>query len=161
MSNTGERIGAFAELTNEYLFQGFLPLVLLIIVVVLLYVIWKRKYSFTDEALLLGIMAVTAAGYLLAVSKTALLLGDSSVRYILPIFGVLLLTVAATFVKLQEWLENGRFLTGLLVGILCFILVGGGAGMLNGKILFLFPEGAQRTAYAEVHALVPAVYYNN
>lgn len=164
LSNTWERLKTFADLTNDFLFRGTLPFFVMAIVVALSYLRWKQSREkektkmLSDDLLLIGIMLFTVAGYLIAVSKTALLLGDSSVRYILPVFGLLLLTVVQICLKIQERIGKKGYLSGVVLCMLGVILLGNGYSIVKSDILFLFPEGEQKVAYAKEHADVPTVY---
>ena len=106
----------------------------------------------------MGIMLFTVVGYLLAVSKTALLLGDSSVRYILPIFSLLLLAIIWLCLIIEERFQGRKIISGFVLAMLGIILLGNGYCIVKSDILFLFPEGSQKVAYAKEHADVPAVY---
>lgn len=164
LSNTWERLQTFVGLTNEFLFQGTLPFMILLLVVALCVLSWKRSKErkevkrIEDDSILLGVMIFTVLGYLLAVSKTALLLGDSSVRYVLPIFGLLLLALVWIIQKIQEEIRGKGYLSMVLVCMLGVILAGNGYSIVKADMLFLFPEGSQKVAYAKEHADIPTVY---
>lgn len=164
LSNTWERFCVFIGLTDEFLFQGMLPFILILLIISIGGLICKRRRvekNITDDIILLGVMAFTVLGYLLVVSKTALLLGDSSVRYVLPIFGILLLVIVWMIVKILEKIGNRRYVAMTLICMLTIILFGNGYRILKADILFLFPEGSQKVTYAREHAEVPTVYIYN
>ena len=79
----------------------------------------------------------------------------------LPIFGLLLLAVVKTGLKIQEKIGNKSYLCAIIVCFLCLILIGNVNSLINDKILFLYPEDKQKVAYAKEHADVPVVYIYN
>lgn len=86
ISNTFERLRFFFDLMNGYVF-GYLLLVILLTVAVL--AVGTHRQSGGKSAF--WMLLFTAAGYFLAVSKTALLLGNTSNRYQLPVYGIVVL----------------------------------------------------------------------
>ncbi|MBD5517879.1 MAG: hypothetical protein HDR07_05100 [Lachnospiraceae bacterium] len=96
ISNTFERVWFFLDLMNSYVF-GYLFFVILIVVVSLAVRVRRRggvtaKEGVKQDGLRFGItfwmLLFAAAGYFLTVSKTALLLGETSNRYQLPVYGI-------------------------------------------------------------------------
>ena len=124
-ANTGDRLRFFGGLVNEYLFDGFLGLwILLIVFLACLLAVGKyrdgkrgdradagmnREMARADagkngemaradaggEKTAYGLLLFAVCGYFFTVSKTALLLYETSNRYQLPIYGILLLLVMA------------------------------------------------------------------
>lgn len=91
LSNTLKRIWYFLDLMNGYVF-GYFFFVILLVVVTLAVRVHRRKSAKAEESrfdMAFWLLLVAAAGYFLAVSKTALLLGDTSNRYQLPIYGII------------------------------------------------------------------------
>ena len=96
-ANTGDRLSFFAGLVNEYLFDGYLWLWLLAIAVMTGIIMinggkikgradgLERHVEIAPYFLLL----FASLGYFFTVSKTALLLYETSNRYQLPIYGIL------------------------------------------------------------------------
>lgn len=105
----------------------------------------------------------TAAGYFLAVSKTALLLGETSNRYQLPVYGIAMLLVLMAVrtlwqkVAIVSAIRNGKFMTRAAV---VFCLVMPVLGHWRENVVFLYPEDREQTAYARARAAehTPAVY---
>lgn len=96
LSNTFARIWFFLDLLNGYVF-GYLFFVILLAVVMLAVRVHRRRKRAAEWALkpertrfgtAFWLLLFAAAGYFLAVSKTALLLGDTSNRYQLAIYGI-------------------------------------------------------------------------
>lgn len=97
LSNTFERIWFFLDLLNGYVF-GYLFFVILLVVLTLAVRVHRRRKRASEGELkpersrfgmAFWLLLFAAAGYFLAVSKTALLLGDTSNRYQLPIYGII------------------------------------------------------------------------
>lgn len=125
----------------------------------------------------------TAAGYFLAVSKTALLLGETSNRYQLPVYGIIVLLVFMAVKSLWRKaaavpaIENGgkkahscidgkakaggRVASSLIpwaAAIFCLVMPV--TGHVQESVVFLYPEDREQTAYARacVSEHTPAVY---
>lgn len=104
LSNTFERVWFFLDLMNGYVF-GYLFFVIVLVIVLLAAALRRRRYGGAEgkagrEEAEPGIefvmLLVAVTGYFLAVSKTALLLGETSNRYQLPIYGIVVLLVLMT-----------------------------------------------------------------
>lgn len=118
-SNTYERIWFFLDLMNGYVF-GYMFFVILIVVISLAVRVRRRggvtaKEGSKQDGLRFGItfwmLLFAAGGYFLTVSKTALLLGETSNRYQLPIYGIvvfLLLFACRTLWRQAVALANVR-----------------------------------------------------
>lgn len=96
LSNTLERVWFFLDLMNGYVF-GYLFFVILLMVISLAVRVRRRSNSAVEErvkqsglqfGIAFWILLFAVAGYFLTVSKTALLLGETSNRYQLPIYGM-------------------------------------------------------------------------
>ena len=89
-SNTLTRISFFWELLDEYVFGKTLLLLLVLLIIAAVFagftVRKRKKYNAAY-----GLLFFAVTGYFLAVSKTALLLGNTSVRYQTPIYGIVVL----------------------------------------------------------------------
>ncbi len=104
LSNTFERLGFFLDLMNGYVF-GYFFWIILIVMAVPAVRVWRQKRGGAVVAIrqeedagqeprfgiAFRMLLFTAAGYFIAVSKTALLLGNTSNRYQLPIYGIVVL----------------------------------------------------------------------
>lgn len=155
------RIRFFGDLMNRYLFGGtfWVILALFVLCLVCFIVKWSAKRRACGGDVIWGIILfLTSAGYLLTVSKSALMLGDSSLRYIQPIFGVVLLLFFLFLRLLAEDCFGRR--VGFYVEVVSLVLLTalGVTGLVRGKVLFLFPEDRQKIAYAQAHENIPAVY---
>lgn len=186
LSNTLERLCFFADLANRYVFGGLLGIMLLFIAAAAAYLLavgkkrgalCRRTGTGAEDGGLgapYGMLLTASAGYFLAVSKTALLLGETSVRYQLPIYGIIVLLV---FSAVRELWRRGVDLAGKSAGlagrknagrykngaklsavVICVVLTA--AGYRCSDVVFLYPEDAAQTAFAKERAEngVPAVY---
>ena len=100
------------------------------------------------------LFAVT--GYFLIVTKTALLLGNTSNRYQMPVYGLILLIM---ILAAKEVVLHGRKYkkeAAFLLILAAFILEAKGL-FVNRNVLFLYPEDAQRIAYAKENSDIPVI----
>lgn len=198
LSNTAERFRFFCDLLDEYVFGKMLVWLLLAITVltVTVYAMTGRhritdadeaadraRESCTDAAFWMLIFAVL--GYFLTVSKTALLLGNTSNRYQLPVYGMIVLLIfdavyclwkkcvhgkkvpdAGGFMKSQGQAEvssgkAARKRSGYLtVAAVIVCLLVDMRGLAGGKVVFLYPEDEEHIEFAKERAKTdtPVVY---
>ncbi len=182
-ANTDERLGFFLGLADEYLFDGYFGLWFAVFAVMGVMVYWKwrqaektggtRAQTGAEKtvASVYFLLLFAVCGYFFTVSKTALLLYETSNRYQLPVYGIImLLTVAALsglweeLVRLLDW-ENGKAPGRLAAAggiLLCFLLlVGDVHEIASGKMIFLYEEEQEDVAYAKENAQVPVVVLYN
>lgn len=170
MSNTLERIWFFLDLMNGYVF-GYLFFLILIVVISLAVRVRRRggvnaKGGPEQDGLRFGIpywmLLFAAAGYFLTVSKTALLLGETSNRYQLPIYGIvvfLLLFACRTLwrqavtltIKQKKYMEKLALLFCIAVIVMAYLRV---------DVVFLYPRAREEVALARKQAAenIPVVY---
>ncbi|MDE6847076.1 MAG: glycosyltransferase family 39 protein [Lachnospiraceae bacterium] len=192
ISNTLERFCFFGELMNRYafghLFFAGLLVILLFAVTIRrkseriakkgtrqsLQAHWERNDTCTRAGF--KMLTFAAAGYFLTVSKTALLLGATSNRYQLPIYGIAVLllfvgirTLWRRAVRLSAvpecqksdifaWIVKHRKYAGYAVMALCLMTVS--ASLHFDGVIFLYPEDQEQTAFAKKCAEedIPVVY---
>ena len=111
-------------------------------------------------------MAAAAAGYFFTVSKTALLLGETSNRYQLPIYGLFLfLLLYFTWSYLAQILEAfgvQRRSLGILAGLfLVVLLVIDGLALRDGRVFFLYEEQTAEKEFVRANTDVPVVVFYN
>ena len=183
-SNTVERIGFFCDLMNRYLFGHSLSIFLFLILVLLaLDYLWNRsvvagqtdgvvyeRYG-AESHIGFWMLAFAAVGYFVTVSKTALLLGDTSNRYQIPIYGTIVLLVfgaigilwrrmTAAYIgysKYAKYVKYTKYAEAAAVFIcLAAILL----GHWKDGVVFLYPEDREQIAFAKECAVrgTPAVY---
>lgn len=177
VSNTLSRLSFFWKLMDEYVFGNLLLPLLVLLLAAAVFMVWKRKLRvcWTGKAAWI-LLFFAVAGYFLAVSKTALLLGNTSVRYQTPVYGM-----AALLLFGAVWGATGQFcmrrsgvagkdraeksigyerqkavLPAVLI-MLCMLpnLI----ALFSGRVVFLYPEAAERLSFAREKAArnTPAV----
>lgn len=171
ISNTIERIRFFWDLLDRYvfgqLFWGVLAVILLLAAAGL--VTKKQDINRQDIKEQAGyfILLFAGTGYFLTVSKTALLLGETSNRYQLPVYGIAVLLVfgavralwrrALQAHKVADRAWAGR---AAVLAVLLFLAAGLSRAWREG-VLFLYPEDRGQTACARECAAddTPVIYF--
>lgn len=197
-SNTFERIGFFWNLMNGYVF-GYFFIIILLVVAVFAVRVRRQEGPVTGQrgkgdaigragdagqdfgeneprfGLAFWMLLFTAVGYFIVVSKTALLLGNTSVRYQLPIYGIavlLLLYACKTLWRQAVSLYGAGRVTGGFVSFLikhrkitekaaiAFCLAMIASGYLFAEVVFLYPTAKEERALAREQAAegIPVVY---
>lgn len=171
LSNTFERFSFFWDLMNRYVFGGLLGLMLLFLVAAAVVCLRRRGgigknggVSGMEESTgpVFYMLLFAAVGYFLTVSKTALLLGDTSNRYQLPIYGiaVLLLVLGASHLwrQSERAVRYGKGLSGLMA-VFCLSVVA--LSYVRADVVFLYPEDREQSARAAERAAaqMAAVYF--
>lgn len=184
LSNTLDRIRFFLDLLNRYVFGHLFFLLLLVIVLLAVTVRWQSRRSAVTaaqeergrtvaEKMQYYMLLFTAAGYFLVVSKTALLLGETSNRYQLPVYGIVVfLTFLAVKIlwgraicvpamrggKIFAFADKYRKVTEAVAMLFCFAVIV--MGYLREDVVFLYPEDREQTVYAGRRAAenTPVVY---
>ncbi|MCM1047276.1 MAG: hypothetical protein NC433_02490 [Clostridiales bacterium] len=179
-ANTGVRLGFFIDLMNEYLFDGYMLLWLAVIALmgIAVFVMSRggkeRVKAKTDSAerTAFFMLLFAAGGYFFTVSKTALLLYETSNRYQLSIYGiVLLLLITALYMLWSVLIDNyqgqnplhKKQLSRLGGVILLFMLFMGDIDeLVGGKTIFLYSEDKEVMAYAKENVHTPVmILYND
>ncbi len=163
-SNTLTRISFFWELLDEYVFGKTLLLLLVLLIIAAVFagftVRKRKKYNAAY-----GLLFFAVTGYFLAVSKTALLLGNTSVRYQTPIYGIVVLLLFGAIwdgwnccCELRGDKKNCIGEKIVLAAAILYMLAGL-AGLFSGRVVFLYPEAAERVSFAREKAAagVPVV----
>lgn len=172
-ANTGSRLKFFAGLMNEYLFDGFLP-ILLGLIFLLAFILYRRKRLNAGSGRVLPdgdsapyfLLLFAVCGYFFTVSKTALLLYETSNRYQMPVYGILLMLVITALYTLCSRFYHALFINnkarnaGVVLLFAVFLLVDAHE-LMSGKVLFLYEEDAERIEYAKENSNTPAVVLYN
>lgn len=178
-SNTLDRLRFFGGLFDDYVMGDTLIvwlLVLALMAVTMGYLKKRGKLAGGEINSAAALMLFTAAGYFFTVSKTALLLAETSNRYQLPVYGVLcfllIYGVWGCAERLSEAMtgkregESGRkeerFLFKILPGVLCLILILiDVTALCRGRVFFLYEEEREMMALVREHKDVPVVIFYN
>ena len=146
LGNTWERICFFAEKVNRIGFGRALWILLLSLIS--FWVIYKingarKQHNTGNYGFCLPLLCVAGA-YFLVVSKTALILGDSSIRYQMPVLGIAYLCIFAWLGSLLRKAKEGTALKRHGSTILCILaallIILNIYTDLTGNISFLYPE---------------------
>ncbi|TCL59450.1 hypothetical protein EDD76_104187 [Kineothrix alysoides] len=172
-ANTADRFRFFGSLMDEYVFDGhFLLLLALIFVMTIVLFIRKKKNSEVKTFVIEGdyktyfLLLFAVFGYFFTVSKTALLLYETSNRYELPVYGIcMLLTIAAVY-TLSGRIFRALFINERLrragIAFLFFLFLAQDVHeLVTGKVLFLYEEDRDRVEYAKENAHAPVVILYN
>nr|MCR5674774.1 hypothetical protein [Lachnospiraceae bacterium] len=172
------RLSFFGGLVNDFVFGGALP-VLLFLYLVLVIGGGRVQRRWRPAALLLGLPTFL---YFLVVSATALLLGNTSNRYLMPVDPLIYLLVLSAGYRLLRRLirywrpERGRderhlqrkvfrwrmlraALIALFVAVFLFIDLNG--LFITEQVLFLYPENAAAMETARANRDIPVIILYN
>lgn len=188
LSNTFTRIRFFLDLVDGYVF-GYLFFVIFLAAVVLAVYVYRRggwtvrRQEMPDDVRFCDVfwlLLFAVVGYFLTVSKTALLLGNTSNRYQLPVYGIIVFLVfrlcgilwkravslsdakeTAGKMNFPDFLIRHRKYTEKAALLFCFAFIG--VGHLFAGVVFLYPQAEEERAFVgELAAAdVPAVYVYN
>ncbi len=187
VSNTWDRLRFFYGLFDDYMMNGTLTWWLLGICLlgVTAGYVRKRKGGAGGVNGAVVLMAFACGGYFFTVSKTALLLGETSNRYQLPVYGLFLfLVLYGAWCLLAETLlwavkkknqgpegkggsgpgarqryGRGELLLAAALGLA--LLLADGLAVRAGRVFFLYEEEKDRMAFVQEHREdTVAVFYN-
>ncbi len=170
-TNTADRIGFFCDLMNRYVFGRLLPLFAVLIALSAIPALRRRLTAKKDPAQTgktaggrgrakypagFWMLLFAGTGYFLTVSKTALLLGDTSNRYQLPIYGIAVIAVlaaldgawqrAAVFCAARGM--NARYARIGRAAVMALGIVAVLSAYRRDGVLFLYPEDRGQTEFA-------------
>lgn len=156
ISNTLTRFKFFWDVMNDYVF-GNLALLFIIILAVLAIIAIIRK-SVIKPSIQYSLLLFSIIGYFLAVSKTALMLGGTSIRYETPIYGLLVTLIIIGIYTLLDRYQNIFTFIALIACLGISI-----SGLISGKVLFLYPEAAEKLEFSQEQASdnTPIIYLYN
>lgn len=173
VQNTGERIRFFGGLMNEYLFDGMMWLWLILLAVLLgvFIIAGKKGKGLSEEGIACLLLACAVTGYFFTVSKTALLLYETSNRYQLPIYGLVLMLLIVGVYSLWKnavhifccgnEVRANKLINIGMAAVLMVLLAGDIHGICAGKVIFLYQEDAALMDYAKTHANTPVIILYN
>lgn len=165
LGNTWERICFFAEKVNRIGFGR--ALFLIIPLVVLCVILSKRGRDIYDpsccdptvlaarDIYVLPPLFAAFTLYFVVVAKTALILGDSSIRYQMPVLGIMYLCIFALLGSLVERAKDGSAIKRHGSTILCILaavmIILNVQTDLTYNISFLYPEEANKLKMLEAY----------
>lgn len=172
--NTLERLQFFTELFDKYEVAGCLTVILLVICL-----LWVTRSCLGGREKLVDhpagrrvsgrlpveiwLLVSACAGYFFIVAKTALLLGETSNRYMLPIYGLLLFLLLYFLTEpLSGFLPEGKKTGWILFCVLCAgVLLMNGISLKAGRVFFLYEEERAAMAFVRENKDVPVVVFYN
>ncbi len=154
-SNFGDRLLFFLGLAGKYLFSGLWGIILVPVVlslIALFFFIRIRGEKDTVHIAQVRILVVSVITYFLIIAKTALLLGETSNRYEMPVYPLaLLLLVYFVRVGIRAIFGN-RNLLGMnipvIITFIIFMSINIKGLAIDDTVLFLYREDADRIAFA-------------
>lgn len=175
-SNTWDRLKFFGGLFDTYVTNGTLSwwLLLLCLLAVTVWFLKKRKgekWKVLSEST--GLLLFAGVGYFFTVSKTALILGETSNRYQLPVYGIFLFLLLYGIFGLTEeifsWVpgwsgrhkEENKGVIRCVIAASIVILLMNGLALKNGKVFFLYEEEKEVMEYVKAHKNEPVVIFYN
>ena len=182
LSNTWDRLRFFAGLFDDFVMNGTLIwwLLALCLLAVTAGYLRKRKGLVRQGPNREGfwsvfLIALACGGYFFTVSKTALILGETSNRYQLPIYGLLvflLLDAAWTLAegmagRFQEksaakvFRERGKRDWLVAGGLAVILVLTDAAALKGGRVFFLYKEEKEIMEFVESHRQEPVVVFYN
>ena len=163
LSNIGDRISFFFDLTNEYVFGNMLVVLLLCLVLLgLIRRVKQKEDTLAKPAYMLTL--IVTVGYFLVVAKTALLNAEEAIRYEMPVYGLLMVLVVVGLSSQLQFFDNGKnskAVSAIFTGLVCLTLVGEIIGLANDKVCFLYPQDKENIAWASQHRDEAVVYIYN
>lgn len=172
VSNTIERLKFFYGLLDEYVFHQTLSWWLLAICLLLVTAGYAKKKSIQSGAegcrymgAEAGLLLFSCAGYFFTISKTALLLGETSNRYQLPIYGMIIFLILYSFCafrwKLTEKRENKKRTAAAAILLAGILLITDGAALKAKKVFFLYEEEGAVVEFVRENKDVPVIVFYN
>lgn len=169
VSNTWERLRFFYGLFDDYVMNGVLSWWLLLICLLAVTAGYLRKRmreknGFWNASI--GLMAFAGGGYFFTISKTALLLGETSNRYQLPVYGILLfLILYGTWTLLTGLLgvgeKNSKWVMGITGLLMAACMLSNGLVLKNDKVFFLYEEEKEIMEFVKANHNEPVVVFYN
>lgn len=169
MSNTWERLRFFYGLFDDFVMNGSLSgwLLVLCLLVVTAGYLRKRRNGKSRINSSVALILFACGGYFFTISKTALLLGETSNRYQLPIYGLMVFLLLYGMWTMAE--ELAAVIIGkdpkrewVMAAVLAVILVlTDGLALKNGRVFFLYEEEKEIMEFVKAHRQEPVVVFYN
>lgn len=162
VSNTWGRLRFFYGLFDDYVMNGTLSwwlLAICLLAVTAGYLGKRGKSRITFWSPSIGLISFACVGYFFTISKTALLLGETSNRYQLPIYGLLLfLLLYSAWILLSNlaeafagsaWIRKiHRIMAGAFVILLVLTNL---LSIKEGRVFFLYEEEKEVMEFVQSH----------
>lgn len=169
MSNTWERLRFFYGLFDDFVMNGSLSGWLLVLCLLAVTAGYFRKRRNGKSRINSSVVLILFAcgGYFFTISKTALLLGETSNRYQLPIYGLMVFLLLYGVWTMAE--ELAAVIIGkdperdwIMAAVLSVILVlTDGLALRSGRVFFLYEEEKEIMEFVEAHRQEPVVVFYN
>ena len=153
-SNTFERIRFFADVLSKQSFGGLLFLWLVLIAFILLAAKVQNKKLIGIGCPECTMTLIATVCYFLIVSKTGLLMGDESIRYIMPMCGIAVMLVLIYLVNISGQI---RMRVSSVTFIIAFIMLDI-FGLANGYVQFLYKGDRAQISFAQENKSTPVIY---
>ena len=153
-SNTFERIRFFADVLSNQSFGGLLFLWLVLITFILLAAKVQNKKLIGIGCPECTMTLIATVCYFLIVSKTGLLMGDESIRYIMPMCGIAVMLVLIYLVNISGQI---RMRVSSVTFIIAFIMLDI-FGLANGYVQFLYKGDRAQISFAQENKSTPVIY---
>ena len=153
-SNTFERIRFFADVLSNQSFGGLLFLWLVLIAFILLAAKVQNKKLIGIGCPECTMTLIATVCYFLIVSKTGLLMGDESIRYIMPMCGIAVMLVLIYLVNISGQI---RMRVSSVTFIIAFIMLDI-FGLSKGYVQFLYKEDRAQISFAKENKSTPVIY---
>ena len=153
-SNTFERIRFFADVLSKQSFGGLLFLWLVLITFILLAAKVQNKKLIGIGCPECTMTLIATVCYFLIVSKTGLLMGDESIRYIMPMCGIAVMLVLIYLVNISGQI---RMRVSSVTFIIAFIMLDI-FGLSKGYVQFLYKEDRAQISFAKENKSTPVIY---
>ena len=153
-SNTFERIRFFADVLSKQSFGGLLFLWLVLIAFILLAAKVQNKKLIGIGCPECTMTLIATVCYFLIVSKTGLLMGDESIRYIMPMCGIAVMLVLIYLVNISGQI---RMRVSSVTFIIAFIMLDI-FGLSKGYVQFLYKGDRAQISFAQENKSTPVIY---
>ncbi len=172
MGNTWMRLSFFTGLLNDFVFGGGLVVIAALLFVGTLVKLTGRSNGGKNPgngnrslgngkplAPAIAVLTAGTLGYFLLASKTALLVGAASNRYEMPIYGLVIMLIFMDAAYVLEGVSGTRMLIYAFAAVCMALLLKG--HVADERVLFLYPEDAEKVAYARENSEEVAVVMFN
>ena len=165
MSDFGNRFQFFDNLINKYVFNGFLYIYLLIIILLGVFSYYnskKNKTGLFEDGRFIQCILIPVLGYYILSVKCSLMGDEAMMRYQLPIYGLSFICFSYLLYYFVNRIFKGKVQLYLNAISLFLILIISFCGLLNKNVFYLYQEQETMENISESHSSENCVYiYNN